>query len=209
MSPLYKLSSLQSDLRCLRTKSSVTTTFTRPPTDPSLFSINPVVRVRPIPAPTDPGFDSIPQRFQTPVVQVQSTSTLSVDSVMPQNGIVGLPSTPGNSSSSRKLFVFDRVFEPNVSQEGVWDYLSESVNHFIDGYNVSMLAYGQSGSGKSYTMGTTGKHEQENGERMGTYLPALCFCNRAIAHILSSTCSLHRYPTQELYPEPPGPSLRD
>lgn len=71
------------------------------------------------------------------MVQVTSPTSLTIDS--PQG---------------RKLFVFDRVFGEDVNQEGIWDYLVESTNAFVQGYNVSMLAYGQSGSGKSYTMGT-------------------------------------------------------
>lgn len=67
----------------------------------------------------------------------------------------------------RKLFVFDRVFPETVDQEGVWDYLSDSVNSFLQGYNVSILAYGQSGAGKSYTMGTSGPHEQSETKAMG------------------------------------------
>jgi kinesin family protein 4/21/27 len=37
----------------------------------------------------------------------------------------------------------------------------------VQGYNVSILAYGQSGAGKSYTMGTTGPSEQEDPRLMG------------------------------------------
>lgn len=69
----------------------------------------------------------------------------------------------------RKLFVFDRVFSETIDQSGVWDYLNESVNSFLQGYNVSILAYGQSGAGKSYTMGTSGPHEQSNIKAMGEY----------------------------------------
>lgn len=67
----------------------------------------------------------------------------------------------------RKLFVFDRVFAESVDQQGVWEYLSESVNSFLQGYNVSLLAYGQSGAGKSYTMGTSGPNEQSIPDAMG------------------------------------------
>lgn len=67
----------------------------------------------------------------------------------------------------RKLFVFDRVFAETVDQQGVWEYLSESVNSFVQGYNVSLLAYGQSGAGKSYTMGTSGPNEQNVAGAMG------------------------------------------
>lgn len=84
------------------------------------------------------------------MVQVTSPTSLAIDS--PQG---------------RKLFVFDRVFGEDVTQEGIWDYLVESVNAFVQGYNVSMLAYGQSGAGKSYTMGTSGPSEQGDMEIMG------------------------------------------
>ncbi|KAK3387197.1 hypothetical protein B0H63DRAFT_493611 [Podospora didyma] len=113
-------------------------------------SVRVVVRVRPPLNAADPGFDLIPQRFQRSVVQVQSETNLSIDS--PQG---------------RKLFVFDRVFGPEVDQAGIWDYLEDCVNVFTQGYNVSLLAYGQSGAGKSYTMGTSGPAEQENPELMG------------------------------------------
>ncbi|KAK4144039.1 uncharacterized protein C8A04DRAFT_36880 [Dichotomopilus funicola] len=108
------------------------------------------VRVRPPLQPTDPGYELIPQRFQRSMVQVQSPTSLAIDS--PQG---------------RKLFVFDRVFTPDVDQAGVWEYLEECITAFTQGYNVSLLAYGQSGAGKSYTMGTSGPAEQEDSDAMG------------------------------------------
>ncbi|EFX06534.1 kinesin family protein [Grosmannia clavigera kw1407] len=113
-------------------------------------SVKVVVRVRPPLKPTDPGYDLIPQRFQRSMVHLMSDTSLSIDS--PQG---------------RKLFVFDRVFGPEVTQNGVWEYLDDSVNAFTMGYNVSLLAYGQSGAGKSYTMGTSGPIDQDNLEIMG------------------------------------------
>lgn len=106
------------------------------------------VRVRPALNPEDPGYDLIPQRFQRPMVHVTSNTSLSIDS--PQG---------------RKLFVFDRVFGPDVMQDGIWEYLTDSINAFTQGYNVSLLAYGQSGAGKSYTMGTASA--MENPDDMG------------------------------------------
>jgi hypothetical protein len=102
------------------------------------------VRVRPPLRPTDPGYELIPQRFQKDIVHVTSPTSIAVDS--PQG---------------RKIFVFDRVFGPDVNQDGMWEYLEESVNAFLQGYNVSVLAYGQSGAGKSYTMGTAGPDQAE------------------------------------------------
>lgn len=91
------------------------------------------------------------------MVQVTSPTSLAIDA--PQG---------------RKLFVFDRVFAEDVNQEGIWEYLVESVSAFVQGYNVSMLAYGQSGAGKSYTMGTSGPAEQGDMEIMGKSLPQSC-----------------------------------
>ncbi|MCJ1472465.1 hypothetical protein MMC13_001113 [Lambiella insularis] len=118
--------------------------------DDAKTSVRVAVRVRPPLQPSDPGFELIPQRFQRSMVHVTSPTSLSVDS--PQG---------------RKLFVFDKTFGEDVYQEGVWDYLSESVGAFVQGYNVSVMAYGQSGSGKSYTMGTSGPEEQNDSQMMG------------------------------------------
>lgn len=108
------------------------------------------VRVRPPLKPSDPGYELIPQRFQRSMVHVTTPTNLAID--VPQG---------------RKLFIFDRVFSESVDQDGVWDYLSDSVASFLQGYNVSVLAYGQSGAGKSYTMGTSGPHEQHDPSAMG------------------------------------------
>ncbi|TVY24952.1 Chromosome-associated kinesin [Lachnellula hyalina] len=116
----------------------------------SKTSVKVAVRVRPPLKPSDPGFELIPQRFQRSMAQVTSPTSLAIDS--PQG---------------KKLFVFDRVFGEDVDQEGVWEYLVESTNAFVQGYNVSMLAYGQSGAGKSYTMGTSGPGEQADLDVMG------------------------------------------
>ena len=71
------------------------------------------------------------------------------------------------AQQGKKLFVFDRVFDEDTTQDGVWDYLSDSVTSFVKGYNVSILAYGQSGAGKSYTMGTSGPQDQADPDVMG------------------------------------------
>jgi Kinesin motor domain len=110
------------------------------------------VRVRPPIKQDDPGYDLVPQRFRGSRCQVPSPTSLTVQ-----------------ATQGTKLFVFDRVFGEEIDQEGVWEYLSESVGSFVQGYNVSILAYGQSGAGKSYTMGTTGPAEQNDAQLMGSY----------------------------------------
>lgn len=74
-----------------------------------------------------------------------------------------------DAPQGRRVFTFDRVFGGDVTQQGVWEYLQDSVDAFTQGYNVSVLAYGQSGSGKSYTMGTSGPAEQNDSQIMGRY----------------------------------------
>lgn len=108
------------------------------------------VRVRPPLDPSDPGFDLIPHRFRGSTCHVGNPTSLTVE-----------------SSQGKKLFVFDRVFSDKEEQGSVWEYVSESVNSFVQGYNVSLLAYGQSGAGKSYTMGTSGPGEQMQPKRQG------------------------------------------
>lgn len=80
-----------------------------------------------------------------------------------------------DAPQGRKLFVFDRVFSPETGQDGVWDYVSDCVNAFLQGYNVSLLAYGQSGAGKSYTMGTSGPQEQGDVMAMGKHSHGACW----------------------------------
>ncbi|KAI8333919.1 P-loop containing nucleoside triphosphate hydrolase protein, partial [Chlamydoabsidia padenii] len=76
-----------------------------------------------------------------------------------------------------KLFTFDHVFGPNTQQHEIFSTLGENlVQKFIEGknllttspffsffycvgYNVTILAYGQTSSGKTFTMGTA----QHNG----------------------------------------------
>ncbi|OBT50464.1 hypothetical protein VE04_08913 [Pseudogymnoascus sp. 24MN13] len=113
-------------------------------------SVRVAIRVRPPLRPEDPGYELVPQRFQRSMVQVTSPTSVTIDS--PQG---------------RKLVDVDRVVGEDVNQEGVWEYLTESVNAFVQGYNVSMLAYGQSGAGKSYTMGTSGPDDQGDMDVMG------------------------------------------
>merc|ERR1712190_530662 len=53
-------------------------------------------------------------------------------------------------------YSFDAVFMPG-SQEEVFESCCDLVQSALDGYNVTMFAYGQTGAGKTFTMyGTLG-----------------------------------------------------
>ena len=54
-------------------------------------------------------------------------------------------------------FKFDRVFNDSETQEAVYDEVKDVVRSALDGYNVCIFAYGQTGAGKTHTMqGETG-----------------------------------------------------
>ncbi|EGV62403.1 kinesin-domain-containing protein, partial [Yamadazyma tenuis ATCC 10573] len=54
---------------------------------------------------------------------------------------------------SPQNFTFDKVFDVSASQSDIYDYsIKDTVNDVLNGYNGTILAYGQTGAGKSYTM---------------------------------------------------------
>ncbi|OIW05778.1 hypothetical protein TanjilG_23564 [Lupinus angustifolius] len=62
-----------------------------------------------------------------------------------------------------KNFAFDKVFGPNSQQNEVYEQaVSPIVYEVLEGYNCTIFAYGQTGTGKTYTM--EGGARQKNGE---------------------------------------------
>ena len=71
-----------------------------------------------------------------------------------------VPSTMSSSNARREAFQFsmDRAYYAAVSQADLYaQSVSSLVESWIDGYNATIMAYGQTGAGKTYTMmgGTT------------------------------------------------------
>ncbi|XP_020091682.1 kinesin-like protein KIN-14R isoform X1 [Ananas comosus] len=54
--------------------------------------------------------------------------------------------------SSKKVFKFDSVFNPEDDQEKVFEKTAPFATSVLDGYNVCIFAYGQTGTGKTFTM---------------------------------------------------------
>ncbi|KAG6476092.1 hypothetical protein ZIOFF_065328 [Zingiber officinale] len=54
--------------------------------------------------------------------------------------------------SSTKLFKFDSVFSPEEDQEAVFKKTAPFATSVLDGYNVCIFAFGQTGTGKTFTM---------------------------------------------------------
>ncbi|KAK4749918.1 hypothetical protein SAY87_027367 [Trapa incisa] len=52
-----------------------------------------------------------------------------------------------------RVFTFDKVFGPNAHQRDLYDQaVIPIVNEVLDGFNCTIFAYGQTGTGKTYTM---------------------------------------------------------
>ncbi|KAH9643863.1 hypothetical protein HF086_012738 [Spodoptera exigua] len=69
--------------------------------------------------------------------------------------IVKFPSGPDDNciSIGGKVYLFDKVFKPNATQEKVYNEAAKSiVSDVLAGYNGTIFAYGQTSSGKTHTM---------------------------------------------------------
>ncbi|XKL66188.1 hypothetical protein PGB90_009608 [Kerria lacca] len=76
--------------------------------------------------------------------------------------IVKFPSGPEENciSIGGKVYLFDKVFKPNASQEKVYNEAANALNiitlvleiYVLCGYNGTIFAYGQTSSGKTHTM---------------------------------------------------------
>ena len=73
-------------------------------------------------------------------------------------------------------FTFDYVYDERSTQEFVYENTAkQSVLSVLEGYNATILAYGQTGTGKTFTM----EGKQDKNDLKGI-IP------RAIEHIFSS-----------------------
>ena len=82
--------------------------------------------------------------------------------------------------ASEKVFNYDLMFGSEVSQETVYSQLvEERVQAVIEGYNATVFAYGQTGTGKTFSMGTSNGKDMLENEGKGVITRALqqIFCH--------------------------------
>lgn len=110
------------------------------------------VRIRPT---TSQDNANIPARFQRSVLNTPSTTTVTVDAT--SGAAVGGNSPAAASSSGaaakKQQFTFDQVHGPATQQHTMFTSTAEPlVARFVEGFNCTILAYGQTSSGKTHTM---------------------------------------------------------
>ncbi|KAI4328116.1 hypothetical protein L6164_020499 [Bauhinia variegata] len=88
--------------------------------------------------------------------EISAGCTTVVDFDAAKDGSLGIMT----GSSTKKTFRFDRVYTPKDDQVDVFADASSMVISVLDGYNVCIFAYGQTGTGKTFTMEGT---EQNRG----------------------------------------------
>lgn len=86
-----------------------------------------------------------------PFPKTQPDQRSTVDHIG-ENGEIMIMNPEKQGKDGRKIFSFNKIFGPNVSQSEVFADTQPLIRSVMDGYNVCIFAYGQTGSGKTYTM---------------------------------------------------------
>jgi len=109
----------------------------------------------------------------------------------------------GERESATRPFEFTHVFGPDSTQEDVFKATEPLMTSVLDGYNVCIFAYGQSGTGKTFTMegtaeqpglapramaclfGIIGKHHEQGDVQHEAFLSMLEIYNEGIRDLLA------------------------
>eukprot|EP00892_Ulva_mutabilis_P007644 jgi/Ulvmu1/5251/UM022_0044.1 len=78
----------------------------------------------------------------------------------------------------KKRFDFDRICGEDCSQSDIFEYIAPSLQSCIDGHHVCILAYGQTGAGKTYTMSGTPEQPGINTRALQALFAALANTQR-------------------------------
>nr|CAB3463738.1 unnamed protein product [Digitaria exilis] len=88
-----------------------------------------------------------------------------------------------------RTFAFDKVFGPSSKQKDLFEQsISPIVNEVLEGYNCTIFAYGQTGTGKTYTMEGGGTRKVKHGE-LPTDAGVIPRAVRQIFDILEAQCA--------------------
>lgn len=114
------------------------------------------LRIRPV---TPQDAINIPARFQRTIIHSTSSTSVSIDvttSVPAAPGAsttIAPPSPSPVASAKKQHFTFDQVHGQDSTQHGLFTATAQPlISRFLEGFNCTILAYGQTSSGKTYTM---------------------------------------------------------
>ena len=89
--------------------------------------------------------------FNNKEISIGEESCINVDNN--RNLTIKIKAESKNSKETNFPFAFDRIFDSNSTQREIFDEVGSSViDSVMNGYNGTMMAYGQTSSGKSFTM---------------------------------------------------------
>ncbi|KAF9012100.1 kinesin-domain-containing protein [Hymenopellis radicata] len=124
-----------------------------PPSSSATTSVQVAVRIRP---PTNQDNTNIPARFQRSVLHASSSTTLAVEATSgaPTNtGPASAASSAAGAAAKKQVFTFDQVHGPPTTQHAMFTSTAHPlISRFVEGFNCTILAYGQTSSGKTHTM---------------------------------------------------------
>ncbi|KAG2855259.1 hypothetical protein PC110_g17622 [Phytophthora cactorum] len=138
-----------------------------------------VVRVRPLQAREEPWSKAAEADVRGP--DVNSTATITVQ----ENEVIW------EKNGQLKILKADAVFANGASQDSVYRSVSDCVDALIAGFDCSVFAYGQTGTGKTYTMSGLQRDESERenrgsvGASFSVYCSFIEIYNEKIFDILS------------------------
>ncbi|OBZ65664.1 Kinesin-like protein KIF21B [Grifola frondosa] len=121
------------------------------PSTAASTSVQVALRIRPT---TSQDLSSIPARFQRSVINAISSTAVSVDAT-PSSGPGAAPAVPTSSANvgKKQTFTFDQVHPPATTQHAMFTSTAQPlISRFVEGFNCTILAYGQTSSGKTFTM---------------------------------------------------------
>ncbi|KAL5288869.1 KIF3C family protein [Megaselia abdita] len=85
-----------------------------------------------------------------------------VTTIFPSRGVVEIASS--ENKENRKVFTYDAVYDYQATQKNVYsEVVRPLVGSVLDGFNGCIFAYGQTGTGKTYTMEGTPSSEEQMG----------------------------------------------
>ena len=82
------------------------------------------------------------------------TVSENLEAVLDEDGNL-LANPPGGGIYTTHSFMFDYVYDQNCTQKKVYETTARTVvDSALQGYNATIFAYGQTGTGKTFTMYT-------------------------------------------------------